>query len=94
MEVPTLNGEVVLKIPSETQSGRVFRVREKGVRPVRGGAAGDLFCRVVVETPVTLSAEQKELLKKFEASLQQGSHKPREQTFFDGVKKFFTRAVD
>ncbi len=49
VEVPTLNGEVVLKIPSETQSGRVFRVREKGVRPVRGGAAGDLFCRVVVE---------------------------------------------
>ena len=92
--MPTLNGEVVLKIPSETQSGRVFRVREKGVRPVRGGAAGDLFCRVVVETPVTLSADQKELLKKFEASLQEGSHKPREQTFFDGVKKFFTRAVD
>jgi molecular chaperone DnaJ len=48
----------------------------------------------VVETPVSLSAEQKELLKRFEASLQQGSHKPREQTFFEGVKKFFTRAVD
>ena len=88
------SGDVVLKIPSETQSGRVFRMREKGVRPVRGGAAGDLFCRVVVETPVSLSAEQKELLKKFEASLQQGSHKPREQSFFEGVKKFFTGAVD
>jgi molecular chaperone DnaJ len=94
VEVPTLNGEVVLKIPAETQSGRVFRVREKGVRPVRGGAAGDLFCRVVIETPVSLSGEQKELLKKFETSLQEGSHKPREQTFFDGVKKFFTGAVD
>jgi molecular chaperone DnaJ len=85
---------VVLKIPAETQSGRVFRVREKGVRPVRGGAAGDLFCRVVIETPISLSGEQKELLKKFETSLQEGSHKPREQTFFDGVKKFFTGAVD
>jgi molecular chaperone DnaJ len=94
VEVPTLNGEVVLKIPGETQSGRVFRVREKGVRPVRGGAAGDLFCRVVVETPVGLGAEQKELLKKFEASLQQGNHQPREQSFFEGVKKFFTGAVD
>ena len=73
VEVPTLDGEVVLKIPNETQSGRVFRVREKGVKPVRGGAAGDLFCRVVIETPVSLSGEQKELLKKFEASLQEGA---------------------
>jgi len=94
VEVPTLNGEVVLKIPSETQSGRVFRVREKGVRPVRGGAAGDLFCRVVVETPVSLSADQKDLLKRFEATLHQGSHQPREQSFFEGVRKFFTGTVE
>jgi molecular chaperone DnaJ len=69
-------------------------VREKGVRPVRGGAAGDLFCRVVVETPVNLRSEQKELLRQFEASLGHGSHQPRERSFFDGVKKFFTGAVD
>src|SRR5208282_6456379 len=94
VEVPTLDGEVVLKIPGETQSGRVFRVREKGVHPVRGGGAGDLFCRVVVETPVSLGAEQKELLRKFQASLQAGSHQPRERSFFEGVKKFFTGAVD
>ena len=92
--MPTLDGEVILKIPAETQSGRVFRMREKGVRPVRGGAAGDLFCRVVVETPVSLRGEQKELLKKFAASLEQGSHHPKEQTFFEGVRKFFTRAVE
>ena len=92
--MPTLNGEVVLKIPSETQSGRVFRVREKGVRPVRGGAAGDLFCRVVVETPVSLSADQKDLLKRFEATLHEGSHQPREQSFFEGVRKFFTGTVE
>jgi molecular chaperone DnaJ len=94
VEVPTLDGEVILKIPAETQSGRVFRMREKGVRPVRGGAAGDLFCRVVVETPVSLRGEQKELLKKFADSLEQGSHHPKEQSFFEGVKKFFTRAVE
>jgi molecular chaperone DnaJ len=94
VEVPTLDGEVVLKIPPETQSGRVFRLREKGVKPVRGGGAGDLFCRVVVETPVNLSGEQKELLRRFEASIQPGAHKPREKSFFEGVKKFFTRAVD
>ena len=92
VEVPTLSGEVVLKIPSETQSGRVFRIRERGVKPVRGGAAGDLFCRVVVETPVSLSTEQKDLLRQFEASLGAGGHKPREQSFFEGVKKFFTGA--
>jgi molecular chaperone DnaJ len=69
-------------------------MREKGVRPVRGGAAGDLFCRVVVETPVSLRAEQKELLKKFAESLEQGRHHPKEQTFFEGVKKFFTRTVE
>jgi molecular chaperone DnaJ len=61
---------------------------------VRGGAAGDLFCRVVVETPVSLDAQQKELLKQFEASLQRGGHQPREQSFFEGVRKFFTGAVD
>jgi molecular chaperone DnaJ len=94
IDVPTLNGEVVLKIPAETQSGRVFRLREKGVVPVRGGATGDLFCRVVVETPVSLGAEQKELLRRFEATLQQGGHQPREKTFLEGVKKFFTGAVD
>jgi molecular chaperone DnaJ len=94
VEVPTLDGGVVLKIPAETQSGRVFRMREKGVTPVRGGSAGDLFCRVVIETPVGLGADQKELLRKFEATLLQGSHKPREKTFFEGVKKFFTGAAD
>src|SRR5580658_4336151 len=66
VEVPTLEGDVSLKIPAETQSGRVFRLRDKGVKPVRGGARGDLFCRVVVETPVHLSAEQRELVKKLE----------------------------
>ena len=92
VEVPTLDGEVILKIPSETQSGKVFRMREKGVRPVRGGAPGDLFCRVVVETPVGLDAAQKEMLRSFESTLQKGSHQPRERSFFEGVKKFFTDA--
>jgi molecular chaperone DnaJ len=92
VEVPTLDGEVILKIPSETQSGKVFRMREKGVRPVRGGAPGDLFCRVVVETPVGLDAAQKEMLRGFESTLQKGSHQPRERSFFEGVKKFFTDA--
>jgi len=89
--VPTLDGDVTLKIPAETQSGRVFRLRDKGVKPVRGGARGDLFCRVVVETPVHLSGEQKELVRKLEESLKAhpGKHAPREKGFLEGVKRFF-----
>ena len=92
--VPTLDGQVSLKIPAETQSGRVFRLRDKGVKPVRGGSRGDLFCKVMVETPVKLSSEQKDLLRKFEASLKadDGRHTPREEGFFEGVKRFFTGA--
>ena len=92
--VPTLDGQVSLKIPAETQSGRVFRLRDKGVKPVRGGSRGDLFCKVMVETPVKLSSEQKELLRKFESSLKadEGRHTPREEGFFEGVKRFFTGA--
>src|SRR5690606_38042587 len=78
--VPTLEGDVTIKIPPETQSGRVFRLREKGVKPVRGGARGDLFCRVVVETPVNLSAEQRELIRKLDESLKRdASHAPRSE---------------
>jgi molecular chaperone DnaJ len=89
--VPTLEGDVTLKIPAETQSGRVFRLREKGVKPVRGGPRGDLFCRVVVETPVKLTTEQRELLRRFDESLKGDgrSHTPREEGFFEGVRRFF-----
>jgi molecular chaperone DnaJ len=92
IEVPTLDGSATIKVPPETQSGRVFRLREKGIRPVRGGQVGDLFCRVVVETPVDLTREQKELLQKFEDSLQKNAarHHPREGTWLDGVKRFFS----
>ena len=91
LEVPTLDSHVTLKIPPETQSGRVFRMRDKGVQPVRGGPAGDLFCRVVVETPIRLSGEQKEALRKFDESLRRDrkQHSPRQQTWLDGVKQFF-----
>jgi molecular chaperone DnaJ len=89
--VPTLDGDVLLKIPAETQSGRVFRLRDKGVKPVRGGTRGDLFCRVAVETPVHLSAEQRELVRQLEQSLKAhpGRHAPREKGFLEGVKRFF-----
>ncbi len=90
LEVPTLSGKVKLKIPAETQSGKLFRLRGKGVDPVRGGPVGDLLCRVILETPVNLSAEQKAFLQDFDKSLAGNSkHSPRTNSWFDGVKKFF-----
>ncbi len=91
LEVPTLNGKVKLKIPVETQSGKLFRLRGKGVSPVRGGSTGDLLCRVVVETPVKLNAKQKALLRQFQETLQAGGGRqsPRETSWFEGVKDFF-----
>ena len=91
LEVPTLNGRVNLKIPAETQSGRMFRMRGKGVKPVRGGPTGDLICRVTVETPVNLTRRQKELLQEFSGEVEEGGsrHSPQASSWLDGVKKFF-----
>ena len=91
LDVPTLEGKVKLKIPEGTQTGKLFRIRGKGIKPVRGGAVGDLLCRVVVETPVKLNDEQKELLRKLDESLVGGGskHSPNASSWLDGVKNFF-----
>ncbi|MGB0466229.1 MAG: molecular chaperone DnaJ [Pontibacterium sp.] len=91
LEVPTLDGRVKLKVPAETQTGKLFRLRGKGVKPVRGGAVGDLLVRAVVETPVNLSSRQKELLREFQSEMEQSNskHSPKKHGFFDSVKKFF-----
>lgn len=95
VNVPTLGEQstLQLKIPEGTQSGKVFRLRGKGIRPVRGGPQGDLLVHVVVETPVGLNKRQKELLQEFEASLRDSgrSHSPREQGWMDKVRGFFDR---
>lgn len=91
MEVPTLESRVKLRIPAETQSGKLFRMRGKGVKPVRGGAQGDLLCRVVVETPVNLTSEQKSLLEKLGQSMGEAhaKHSPQHSSWLDGVRSFF-----
>jgi len=93
VDLPTLNGNVALKVPAGTQSGKVFRLRGKGVTTVRDPRKGDLFAKVAVETPVNLTAEQKELLRQFEDSLQAGgnTHHPRAGGWLDTVKRFFDR---
>ena len=90
LEVPTLDGRVKLKIPTETQTGKVFRLRGKGVTQIRVGGVGDLLCKVVVETPVKLTDEQKSLLRELKTSLGDSDrHSPKEKSWFDGVRDFF-----
>ena len=91
MEVPTLSSKATLKVPEGTQTGQQFRLRGKGVTSVRGGATGDLLCRVVVETPVKLSKKQKELLQEFEQTLEgsHSKHSPKHSSWLDAVKQFF-----
>lgn len=93
VEMPTLDGHVSLKIPGGTQSGKIFRLRGKGVITVREQHKGDLFVRVVVETPVNLTDDQEKLLREFDDLVQAGGqkHSPRAGGWLDMVKRFFDR---
>jgi molecular chaperone DnaJ len=93
LRVPTLDGEAVMRIPAETQTGRMFRLRGKGVKSVRSSAPGDLMCKVVVETPVKLTRRQRELLEEFEATFEGTGeeHSPRASSWLDGVKSFWEK---
>jgi molecular chaperone DnaJ len=91
IELPTLDGSAKIRVPAETQSGKVFRLRGKGIKGVRSQGPGDLLCHVVVETPVNLTEKQKELLREFETISQRDSdrHNPRAKSWMDKVKEFF-----
>ena len=91
IEIPTLDGYAKIKIPSETQSGKIFRLRGKGIKGVRSSSFGDLLCHVVVETPVNLTARQKELLMELDTIDRKiaGHHNPRAKGWMEKVKQFF-----
>ena len=91
IEIPTLDGSARIKVPAETQSGKTFRLRGKGIKGVRSHLPGDLFCHVVVETPINLTSRQRELLQEFEMLSQRDAarHNPRAKGWFDKVKEFF-----
>ncbi len=91
IHIPTLDGEAKIKIPAETQSGQVFRLRGKGIKPIRQTSSGDLMCHVVVETPVRLTDRQRELLRELDEINQKDGdkHNPRAKGFMDKVKDFF-----
>ncbi len=91
VEVPTLDGRASIKVPAGTQSEKAFRLRGKGVRNVRSGAVGDLYCHVSIETPVNLTPRQRELLEEFERLVKEGGgkHQPREASWLDKLKGLF-----
>jgi len=91
IEIPTLDGSARIKIPAETQSGKIFRLRGKGIKGVRSSSHGDLHCHVMVETPANLTDRQKELLREFEAINEKDTarHSPRAKSWMDKVKEFF-----
>jgi len=91
IEIPTLDGSAKIRVPAETQTGKTFRLRAKGIKGVRSQGPGDLFCHVVVETPVNLTERQRQLLREFDTITQEDSarHNPRAKGWFDKVKEFF-----
>jgi molecular chaperone DnaJ len=93
IEIPTLDGSAKIRIPAETQTGKVFRLRGKGIKGVRSQTHGDLMCHVVVETPVDLTERQKELLRELEDINQSDDarHNPRAKSWMDKVKEFFAQ---
>lgn len=91
LEIPTLQGRVKLHIPTETQTGKIFKLSGKGVKGMRSRHPGDLLCRVIVETPVDLNRKQKDLLREFEKEMQTEKNSPRVNKWFDGVKRFFEK---
>ena len=93
VEIPTLDGHATIKIPPETQTGKVFRLRGKGIKGIRSDHPGDLMAHLVVETPINLTDRQKELLREFEACCtgHEAKHNPRAKGFMEKVKAFFAQ---
>jgi molecular chaperone DnaJ len=91
IDIPTLDGHAKIKIPPETQTGQVFRLRGKGIKGVRSSYPGDLMCQVAVETPVKLTERQKELLRELEEINKRDGdrHSPRAKSFMAKVREFF-----
>lgn len=90
IDVPTLEGKVSLKIPSQTQTGKVFRLRGKGIKSLRSTSVGDLYCQVDVETPENLTDQQKALFKELGETFNDdasGKYNPRVNAFQEKIKR-------
>ena len=91
IQIPTLGGKAEIEIPEGTQHGKTFRLRGKGIKGVRSSYPGDLYCHIVVETPVKLTEHQRKLLKELDESLKKGGekHSPNSKSWTDRVKNLF-----
>lgn len=92
IDVPTLAGKAAIDIPEGTQSGKQFRLRGKGIKGVRADYPGDLYCHIMVETPVKLSEHQRKLLHELGESFKKGGskHSPGEDSWADKLKNLFS----
>jgi molecular chaperone DnaJ len=92
IEVPTLAGKAAIDIPEGTQTGKQFRLRGKGIKGVRASYPGDLYCHILVETPVKLSEHQRRLLRELDESFKKGGskHSPSGDSWADRLKNFFS----
>lgn len=88
IDVPTLEGKVKMKIPGGTQSGRIFRLKGKGIADLHDHGRGDELVRITVETPANLNAEQKRLLEEF-AKVSGEDAFPKAQSFMNKLKDLF-----
>ena len=88
IKVPTLDGQVTMKVPEGTQPGKVLRLKGKGIPSLRGGSRGDQLVRIKVVVPTKLSDKQKDALRKF-ADISKDNINPEEKSFMDKVKDFF-----
>jgi molecular chaperone DnaJ len=91
IDVPTLGGKAEIQIPEGTQTGKTFRLRGKGIKGVRSGYPGDLYCHLMVETPVKLTERQKDILRDFETTMKEsgGRNSPQQKSWVDRVAEFF-----
>ncbi len=93
VDVPTLDGKKVhLKVPEGTQTNSILRIREKGIKALRGLGYGDLYCHIILETPVKLTEKQKDLLRQFETESggdNLAKHNPKSKSFMDKLKDIF-----
>lgn len=92
IDVPTLAGKAAIDIPEGTQTGKQFRLRGKGIKGVRSSYPGDLYCHILVETPVKLTEHQRKLLRELDESLKKGGgkHSPTGDSWTDRLKSFFS----
>jgi len=88
IRVPTLNGRARLKVPPGTQTNKIFRLRKMGIPHLHSSGRGDQWVKVIIETPVNLSAEQKQLLKRLEEA-GRGNGQPKARDFFNKVRQIF-----